>query len=124
VALALPVVVVVLLLVVQVALVARAQLLVTNAAREGARAAAVRSGSGAGAVRRAAGMRAARVAVAEAGGGDAGEIVRVTVCYRVPTDVPIVGRLVPDPVVSATVAMRVEDPTGPRTGRLSHGPDG
>jgi Flp pilus assembly protein TadG len=112
VALVLPVVVLVLLLVVQVALVARAQLLVTNAAREGARAAAVRPGSAAAAVRRSPGMAAGRVAVVERGGGSPGDIVQVTVRWRVATDVAIVGFLVPDPVVSATVAMRVEGPVG------------
>ncbi len=47
--LVLPVVVLALLLVIQVGLIARAQVLVVNAAREGARAAAVeRTGSGPG----------------------------------------------------------------------------
>lgn len=110
VALALPVVVLALLLVVQVALVARDQILVVQAAREGARAAAVdpRPGAGAAAARATPGLRASRLRVATSPRGEPGTIVRVTVRYRSPTDVPLVGLLVGDPELTATVAMRVE----------------
>ena len=104
-ALCLPVVVLVLLLVVQVALVARAQVLVVHAAREGARAEVVRAGAAGAAARRAPGLRADRVQVDSAPAGDA---VAVTVRYRAPTDVPLVGALVGDPELRATVVMLVE----------------
>lgn len=111
--LVLPVVVVALLLVVQVGLIARAQVLVVNAAREGARAAAV---DGPGAAHAAAvaspGMSSGRAAVTAAReAGSTGDLVRVGVRYRVPTDVPLVGSLVGDPTLSAEVVMRVEDPS-------------
>lgn len=107
-ALALPVVVLVLLAVVQVALVARSQILVVDAARAGARAAAVRAGAAAGAARRTPGLDAARVDVAESGAGPGGD-VEVRVRYRAPTDVPLVGALVGEPTLTATVTMAVED---------------
>lgn len=111
VALALPVVVLALLLVIQVALVARAQVLVVHAAREGARAAAV--GAGGDDARRAVqatpGLRPARTRVQVDGAGRPGESVRVTVSYRAPTDVPLVGLLLGDPTLLAEVTMRNED---------------
>lgn len=109
-ALALPVVAIALLLMVQFALVGRAQILVVHAAREGARAAAVdaRAGSAALAARRTPGLRADRVRVTTTR-REPGGTIRVTVRYRVPTDVPLVGRLVGDPALTATVSMRVED---------------
>lgn len=115
VALALPVVVLALLLVIQVALVARAQVLVVHAAREGARAAAV--GSGPDGARRAAratpGLRSGRMRVQVDGAGRPGESVRVTVSYRAPTDVPLVGLLVGDQTLRAEVTMRNEDLPSP-----------
>ena len=113
-ALVLPVVVLALLLVIQVGLIARAQVLVVNAAREGARAAAV---DGPGAARPAAvgspGIRADRAAVsASTEPGETGDLVRVEVRYRVPTDVALIGPLVGDPTLTAEVVMRAEDPGG------------
>lgn len=111
VALALPVVLIALLLVIQVALVARAQVLVVHAAREGARAAAV--GSGADGARRAVqstpGLRADRTRVQVTGVGRPGEPVRVLVSYRAPTDVALVGLLLGEPTLQAEVTMRNED---------------
>lgn len=109
--LALPAVVAVLLLVVQVGLVGRDQLLVVHAAREAARAASVEPDpeAAASAATRAAGAAAGldprRLSVATRLDGD---LVRVTVRYRAPTDVPLVGALVGEPTLEASVAMRVE----------------
>ena len=110
--LVLPVVVLALLLVIQVALVARAQIVVVEAAREGARAAAVERTEVAAtaAVVRTLGLpRGCAPAEVSIGGGQGG-IATVTVECRVPTDVPLVGPLLGDPVVEASSAMLVEDP--------------
>jgi Flp pilus assembly protein TadG len=107
--LVLPVIVMALLLVLQVALVARSQVLVVDAAREGARAAAV-DGSAAAAEAAASGtpgLVAARLAVEADVGGPGGDAV-VTVRYRHETDVPLVGPLLGDPMLAARVVMRVE----------------
>ena len=110
VALLLPVVAAMLLAVVQVGLVVRDQVLVTHAAREAARAAAVEptadaARSGAEASAR---LEPARLEVDLAGSTDPGGRLTVTVHYRSPTAVPIVGPLLPDRVVSAEATMRVE----------------
>jgi len=112
VALTLPVVVVVLLAVVQVALVARDDLVVLHAAREGARAAALAPGgsdpTGAAevAARHGAGHLApTRLRVEVAVGA---RLVTVTVHYRAPTDVPAVGALVGDVDLEASVTMQRE----------------
>lgn len=110
--LVLPVVVLALLLVIQVGLVARAQVVVVNAAREGARAAAVGGPGAAGpAARQPPGLRPERVSVDTATEpGASGDLIRVTVRYRAPTDVALVGPLLGDPTLTATVTMRSEDP--------------
>jgi len=110
----LPVVVLALLLVVQVGLVARAQVLVVDAAREGARAAAVDGATAAtGAAATTPGLRAGRIDVAAGNEpGRSGDLVRVVVRYRAPTDVPLVGALLGEPTLRAEVVMRVEDPDG------------
>ena len=107
-AMALPVVVVLLLAVVQAGLVVRDQLLVVHAAREGAREAAV--DAAAGAARDAAlarsGLDARRVSVnADRGSGR----VEVTVAYRSPTDVPLIGGAIPDVTLAGRAVMRVEE---------------
>ncbi len=107
-ALALPLVFVVLLAAVQVLLVGRDQLAVVHAAREGARAAAVAAdvtGAGTSAASAAAGLDARRLSVAVR---DGGERVTVVVRYAAPTDVPLVGALIGDVVVTGTATMRVE----------------
>ena len=127
VALVLPVVALVLLLVVQVALVVRDEVLVTHAAREAARAAAVDASPTA--ARRAAAAGAPldprRLHVRLAADGGAGGRVAVTLSYRSPTSVPIIGPVLPDVSLSARAAMRAEggsDPTsfpsGAPPGRL------
>lgn len=109
-ALGLPLVFLTVLAVVQVVLVARDQVAVVHAAREGARAAAVAGrGSGAADARSAAtlalGLDPGRATVTEVRTGDR---VRVSVRYRSPTDVPLVGPLLGDVTVTATATMRVE----------------
>lgn len=105
-ALALPFVAAALLVVVQVLLVALAQLQVDHAAREAARAAAVDPrphAAAAAVVRRQLGGSRARAEVVR---GD--EQVVVTVRFRVATEVPIVGALVGDPTLTARAAFRDE----------------
>jgi hypothetical protein len=105
-ALALPVVVVFLMAVFQVALLARDQVLVVHAARAAVREAAV--GAGSDRVRGAARdvLDGARVEVTERGA--LGEPVRVLVEYRAETSLPLVGALFPDPRLTARSVMRRE----------------
>ncbi len=112
--LVLPVAVLALLLVIQVGLLARTQVLVVHAAREGARAAAVDGpGAAEAAARRSPGIDADRLAVAvHREAGSTGDLVRVAVRYRAATDVPLAGALVGEPTLTAEVVMRVEDPGG------------
>lgn len=109
-ALVLPLLVVLLLAVVQVALVARDQVLVVHAARSGAREAA--AGADPAAVRRAAaeagGLESGRLAVDSRTSGPGRDVVVTRVRFRVPTDVALVGPLVPDVVLEATASMRSE----------------
>lgn len=109
-ALVLPLLVVLALAVVQVALVARTQVLVTHAAREAARAAAVDPDPGApqAAGRAAGGLDPERVLVRARGRDGPGSRVEVTVRYRMATDVPLVGHLLPDLDLRAVATMRVE----------------
>jgi hypothetical protein len=99
-ALALPFVVAALLVVVQVGLVVRAQVLVVHAAREAARAAAVGEP-----VPPADGLDPGRTRVELARGG--GRITAI-VTYRAVTELPLVGRLVPDLDLRGRATMRVE----------------
>lgn len=109
-ALVLPLLVALLLGVVQVALVARDQILVVHAAREAARHAAV--GATPADVRRAAaraaGVKVESVTTDMPHQGGSPDIVVVRVSYRSFTDVPLVGPLLPDPVLWAKAAMRSE----------------
>lgn len=111
-ALLLPVVVVLLLVILQIGLIARDVVLVTHAAREAARAAAVDSAPGAAreAAEGAGGLQADRLTVHATGRGDAGSRVRVRITYRAPTEVPIVGALLGDRTLRAEATMRVEGP--------------
>jgi Flp pilus assembly protein TadG len=113
-ALALPLVVLLVLAIVQVGLVVRASVLVTHVAREGARAAAVDADPGAAraAVVDASSLEPDRLAVAVRGRGGPGTDVTVTVSYLMVTDVPIVGALVGDVTLSASATMRVESSAG------------
>ena len=104
-ALVLPVLVLVALLVVQVALVVRAQLLVHEAAREAARVASVEPEPAPAAAAAAAVVAEAEVRIAR---GAVGDPVRATVTLRYVTDVPLVGALSPDVTLRATGIMRAE----------------
>lgn len=103
-----PVVLLGVLLVLQLALVGRDQLLVTHATREAARSAAVDPRSGAardGALASTTGLDPDRLEV------DADERagrVEVRITYRSRTALPLVGPLVPDPVLRGAVTMRRE----------------
>lgn len=109
-ALVLPVVVMFALVVVQAGLVAKDLVLVHHAAREAARAASVEPSVDAArtAAVGAARLDAARLRVLLAGGTSRGDRTTATVTYDSPTSVPLVGRLVPDLTISASVTMRVE----------------
>lgn len=106
-ALALPAVLLALLAIVQAGLVVADHVRTVHVAREAARAVAVDGRPG-----------AAPAAVAAAGGegcsasvsrpAAAGATLVVTVTCRSPTDVPLVGVLVPDVEVRSRAAMRVE----------------
>ena len=108
-ALVMPLLVLFLLLLVQVALVVRSNLLVVHAAREGARAAAVdgRPDAVRAAILAAPGLDPGRLRWT-VGARTTGRPVRVTVRYRVPTEVPLVGRLLGEPEVSASMSMLAE----------------
>jgi Flp pilus assembly protein TadG len=125
-ALVLPLVAVVALLLVQVGLVVRAQVLVTHASREGARAAAVVEPPRAAAARAAAlaslPFPAERIEVALAGSDAAGDVVTVEVRLQVPTDVPLVGLLVGEVGLTGSTTMRVEQPRRRRPGTVSRTP--
>lgn len=109
-ALCLPLLAALALLLVQVGLLVRDQVVVVHAAREAAREAAVTPGQ--------AGPRRAvlastrldpdRLDVDLGRRGRAGTRVRVEVRYRAPTEVPMVGHLLPDVTLEASATMRVE----------------
>ena len=107
-ALALPLICMLLCAIVQVAVISRDQLAVQLAAREAARAAAVSAdpvGAATAAAYRATVLRPLAVAVREANG-----TVTATVRYTNDTDVSLVGALLPAVTLSATVTMQVEPP--------------
>lgn len=106
-ALVLPLVAILVLGIVQLVVVARDQLAVDLAAREGARAAAVAADptAAAAAATTALGTDAADVSVAVTG-----TRVSVTVTHRATTAVPLIGALIRDVELSSTVTMRREPP--------------
>jgi hypothetical protein len=101
---------VLLLALVQLGFLVRDEVLVVHAAREGVRQAAV--DSAADAVRRAAagssGLASDRMTVAMTGRGAPGSHVKITITYRAPTNVPLVGAALPDLEMHASATMRVE----------------
>jgi Flp pilus assembly protein TadG len=106
-ALVVPVIVVMLLTILQVALVARANVLVAGAARDAARSAAIDGDVDAArtAAMDGSGLDPTRLAIDVALDSD---FVRATVSYRDSTDVALVGRLVGDVTLRSTVVMRRE----------------
>ncbi len=93
---------------VQVAVIARDQVAVQLAAREAARAAAVAAdarGEGTRAAERATTLRPLHVTITEAAGR-----VTATVTYADPTSVALIGPLLPEVGVTASVTMAVEPP--------------
>lgn len=111
-ALLLPVVVLLLLAVLQVGVLARDVVLVTHASREAVRAAATDADPAA--PRRAAidssGLVDHRLQVAVRGRAGPGSRVAVSVTYRAPTSVPLVGALLGDRTIRSSATMRVEGP--------------
>lgn len=109
-ALSLPVVMLLVLAVVQVGLLVADDVTVVAAAREAARAAAVDADPAApqAAATAATGLSPARLSVERGPRGSPGDLVAVTVHYRAPTEVPLIGPLLPDAQLTATARMRVE----------------
>jgi len=105
-ALVLPVLLMFLLTIVQVALVGRDQLLVQDAARAAVREASV--GADAGRVRDAARRTLGGVTVDVTRADRVGDPVRVTATYVSHTRLPLVGPLIPDLTLHATATMRAE----------------
>lgn len=105
-ALAMPLVVLLGLVLIQAVLVGRDQVAVIHAAREAVRAASVDPDPAA--PREAAGAVLSGATVESGDRPPPGRRVAVTVLYRSPTDLPLVGPLLPDPVLSARAVMRVE----------------
>jgi Flp pilus assembly protein TadG len=107
-ALVLPVVVVLMLVVVQVGNVVYHRVLVVHVAREVVRAASVSPlAPDAATVAARHGLDASRLEV-DVGVPDPSGFVRAGVSYGVPTDVAVVGSLLPDVTVSAEAHMSVE----------------
>ena len=105
-ALALPVIVLFLMCVFQVAFVARDQVLTVHAARAAAREAAV--GADDKRVRAAAHDVLGGAEVSVQRGARVGDDVVVTVRYESPTALPLIGPLFPDPQLEAKAVMRRE----------------
>jgi len=110
VALVLPAMALLLLVVVQVGLLVRTQVLVTHAAREAARAASVDDDPALPHAAAVAGapLDPARLEVRTSGRAGPGSRVRVELRYQAPTDLPFVGVLVGDVTLTAHATMRVE----------------
>ena len=106
-ALVLPIIALVLLAVIQIGLVVHDRIMVTHAAREGVRAAAVDAGEGAvrSAVIASGGLAPDRLDVVLDRSTDR---VTVVVRYRSPTNVPLIGPLIGDVELVGSATMRRE----------------
>ena len=107
-ALVLPLVLALLVLVFQVALVARDEILVVHVARDAAREATVTRDPGA--VRAAAVRNLPGATVRVVRRGSVGDPVEVAVTYVSRTQLPLIGALLPDLTLHADSVMRVERP--------------
>ena len=108
-ALVFPLVVVMVLAVVQVALIARDQVVIELAAREAARAASVSAdphGAALSAARAATSLHPLQVSV-----DTSARTVTVTVSYVNTTDAPLIGNALGDVTLTATATMHLEPPT-------------
>lgn len=106
----LPFVVLAVAVVLQIGVLARDQVLVTHAAREGARAAAVESDRGAieRAVREAGPLDPSRLTIAVSDRGEPGSRVTVTVRYAATIRVPLLHRVLGGRTLHGRATMRVE----------------
>ncbi|HEY0519189.1 MAG TPA: TadE/TadG family type IV pilus assembly protein [Ilumatobacteraceae bacterium] len=107
-ALSLPLLCLFLLAIVQLVVIVRDQLAVELAAREAARAASVAaspSDAALAAAERSVALRPLNVSTALSG-----DTVTVTVGHVTDTDIPLIGALIPDVTVTATVTMALEPP--------------
>lgn len=109
-ALVLPFLAVLLLVLVQVGLVVRDQILVVHAAREAAREAAVDPSPDAAraAASESSSLDAGRLTVSISGRGGPGSRVRATATYGPPAQAPLVGEVVHGLRLQASATMRVE----------------
>lgn len=112
VALVLPLIIALVMLTAQVGLVVRNEVLVIHAAREAARAAAVTQDDPLGAARRAAQEAGplAKERLSVRLEEPTGDRVRVEVSFEDPTDLPLIGRLLPTVRHSVATTMRRETP--------------
>jgi hypothetical protein len=93
---------------VQAGVLVRDRVRLGHAAREAARTAMVGSAGAAADAAAATGLDADRLAVRVEGGGLPGDRVVVTVRYRAPTDVAVIGRLLPEVVIEERLVTRRE----------------
>ena len=109
-ALLLPLLVTLLLGVIQVGLVVRSSVAVTHATRAAARAVVVDPSTAAAraAARRSTSLASTSLTVTVSGDRRSGGWVSVQVSYRDPTDVPLIGRLLPTVTLSDRLVVRVE----------------
>jgi hypothetical protein len=109
-ALALPLVALLLLALVQLGFLVRDQVLVVHAAREAVRQAAVDPSADAvrGAATGSSALAANRMSVSISGRAGPGSHARVTVTYKAPTNVPLIGAAIGDVEMHASATMRVE----------------
>jgi Flp pilus assembly protein TadG len=109
-ALVLPVVAILVLLIVQVGLVLRAQVLATHAAREAARVVAVTNDAGRAhtAAAAAGGFDPASLRVHVEGTAEPGTDVTVSIVHDFATDVPLIGPLLGNVGLGARATMRAE----------------
>lgn len=108
VALAIPLLAIIMLAGVQIALVVRDQIAVVAAAREAARAMVVADGNRASAdnaVARTVQLDPRRRSLQLSSGGG---LITATITYRSPTDLPLVGLFLPDITVKGTATMAIE----------------